>query len=362
MIVKDIRIRNFRNYESAQLTLDPKMNLLTGHNAQGKTNLLECLVYLSLTRSFRVSEDRRLIHTDCDFARIGCTVTDENSRDCLLEAVIHSGGKNLAVNRMPIRKTSEFVGLLNTVLFSPDDLSIFLDSPRERRRLLDQEITKVSSGYLYALKNYRGLLKDRNALLKQYSVDSSYLEILDTRLIEQQVVILKERKQFIDAMNRWMPSYYRTLSGEESEASIRYHSCVKLSEEDLTGSLQEMYLNSRDKDLEFHSTNNGIHREDISFLLDGENVIHCASQGQKRMIMLGFKLAILRFIEEVSHKKAVFLLDDVLSELDQDRQRTLMSMIQEPYQCVITGTEIPAFLKTGSLKEFRIENGTIQGG
>lgn len=359
MIVSDIRIRNFRNYERAELTLDERMNLITGHNAQGKTNLLESLVYLSLTRSFRISDDRLLIRTGSEFARIACTVKDDQGRKNSLDAIIHSGGKNLSVNRVPVKKTSEFAGLLNTVLFSPDDLGIFLDAPRERRRLLDQEITKVSSGYLFALKNYRNLLKDRNALLKQRTPDEAYLEVLETRMIQEEVTIIQERRAFLKTISLYLPQYYRTLSGEENTAGIRYLSCIPNDTENLEAALQEMYEESRVRDIELHSTNCGIHREDIQFTLNGDNVINSASQGQKRMVMLGFKLAILKFIEEVSRKKAVLLLDDVLSELDIDRQKTLMGMIREPYQCVITGTEIPEFLKTGQLKEFRIEHGEV---
>jgi DNA replication and repair protein RecF len=359
MIVSDIRIRNFRNYERAELRLDERMNLITGHNAQGKTNLLESLVYLSLTRSFRISEDRLMIRKGAEFARIACSVKDEQGRNTSLDAVIHSGGKNLSVNRVPVKKTSEFAGLLNTVLFSPDDLGIFLDAPRERRRLLDQEITKVSSGYLFALKNYRNLLKDRNALLKQRAPDEAYLEVLETRLIQEEVKIISERRAFLKMISFHLPVYYRTLSGEENTAGIRYQSCVPNNTDSLAAALHEMYEDSRTKDIEMHSTTCGIHREDIHFTLNGDNVINSASQGQKRMVMLGFKLAILKFIEEVSQKKAVLLLDDVLSELDIERQKTLMGMIQEPYQCVITGTEIPEFLKQGQMKEFRIEHGEV---
>ena len=123
-----------------------------------------------------------------------------------------------------------------------------------------------------------------------------------------------------------------------------------------------MYAENRAKDIEFKSTGNGIHREDISFSLNGENVINRASQGQKRMILLAFKLGIMKYIEETRNTKAVLLLDDVLSELDRERQKTLMALIQKPYQCVITGTEFPDYLKTGDVREFRIEHGRITGG
>ena len=362
MIVTELRLRNFRNYESADLVLGPNINLISGRNAQGKTNLLESLVYLSLTRSFRTMNDSLLIRSGCPFASLGCVVKD--SRDTRLGAVIHASGKTLSVNRAPVKKTSEFVGLLNTVLFSPDDLGIFLDAPRDRRRLLDQEITKVSSGYLFALKSYRNLLKDRNSLLKQFHPDEGYLEVLEERMAESAVTVIKERRAFAASINRRLTGFYQRLANDPLTAVINYQSCIDadVTEEQLNEALKRMYAESRAKDIEFKSTGNGIHREDISFSLNGENVINSASQGQKRMILLAFKLGIMKYIEETRNTKAVLLLDDVLSELDRERQKTLMALIQQPYQCVITGTEFPDYLKTGDYREFRIEHGRITGG
>ncbi len=363
MIVKTLRVRNFRNYESAELRLNPELNLISGPNAQGKTNLLESLVYLSMTRSFRTMNDSLLIRNGCDFAGLSCTVSDER-RDTRLDAVIHSSGKTLSVNRVPVKKTSEFVGRLNTVLFSPDDLSIFLDAPRDRRRMLDQEITKVSSACLSALKNYRNLLRDRNSLLKEFHPDESYLEVLEERMAAEAVTVIKERRAFIASVNRTLTGFYQSLADDPLEAKLNYHSCVseEVREEELMETLKRMYAETRAKDLEFKSTGSGIHREDISFSLNGENVINSASQGQKRMILLAFRLSIMNYIEETAHTRAVLLLDDVLSELDRERQKTLMGLISKPYQCVITGTEFPDFLRQGNLTEFRIRNGTIQGG
>ena len=360
MIVTDLKIVNFRNYERAKVTFSPGLNMITGSNAQGKTNLLESLVYLSLTRSFRITNDRAMIRNGCEFARAGCVVKDQKTT--VLDAIIHNSGKTLSVNHVPVKRTSEFVGKLNTVLFSPDDLGIFLDAPRERRRLLDQEITKVSSGYLFALQNFRNLLKDRNALLKQQNRDRNYMEILEERMIVESKTVIEKRREFVKEINQVLPDIYQRLSVQEEEVKLIYHSCIP-SENDIESSMKLMFDMSREKDYEFRSTSNGIHRDDISFTMNGVNVISCASQGQKRMIMLAFKLAILRYIELSSHVKAVLLLDDVLSELDKTRQKTLLTMIKEPYQCIITGTERPDFLNHEPVREFQIEQGNIlQGG
>ena len=296
MIVTDLRIRNFRNYETAAIRLSPTINLISGPNAQGKTNLLESLVYLSLTRSFRTMNDSLLIRSGCEFANLACVVHDQ--KDIRLDAVIHSSGKTLSVNRSPVKKTSEFVGLLNTVL--------------------------VSSGYLFALKGYRSLLKDRNSLLKQFHPDESYLEVLEERMADAAASVIRERRAFVQSVNRNLTGFYQKLALDPLQADLNYHSCIPddVTDEGLKEALVRLFAESRAKDIEFKSTGNGIHREDISFSLNGENVINSASQGQKRMVLLGFKLAIIRYIEETKHTRAVLLLDDVLSELDRERQKS----------------------------------------
>jgi DNA replication and repair protein RecF len=259
-----------------------------------------------------------------------------------------------------VLKTSEFIGILNTVLFSPDDLGIFLDAPAARRKLLDQEITKVSSGYLFALRKYRSLLKDRNSLLKQQKPDTAYLSVLEERMREESALIIRERREFIASINSRIRDLYRNLSGEDSVLALQYQCCIRdMPEEE---GLRTLYENTRAKDLELHMTTGGVHREDIVFTLNGENVIYTASQGQKRMIMLAMKLAFIPYIEEKRGSRAVLLLDDVLSELDEERQRRLIGLIRHTGQCVITGTEMPAFLRSENPKIFTVSRGHMIGG
>ncbi len=356
MIVKNLRLRNFRNYEKTELVLNPGMNLITGENAQGKTNLLESLVVLSLTRSHRISSDKQMIRHEAEFAEIGCIF--EDGTDKRIDVIIHPEGKTLLVKKQPVKKSSEFIGLLNVILFSPDDMGIFTDAPRERRKMLNQEITKVSPGYLSALSGYQNLLKNRNILLKQEHPDIRYLDVLDEQMIGLSVKIIQERRRFVSYINSRMPEYYRNISGSDLTGVIRYLSIADESD-DIEGQLRDLYMNMRQRDLEYHVTGNGVHREDIEFDLDGMNVTLAASQGQKRMILLSFKLALMNFAEELSGKTPVLLLDDVLSELDLIRQQRLIQMIQNRCQCIITATEYPSFLKQHEITEFCIENGTI---
>ncbi len=357
MIIKKLLLRNFRNYEKEEISFFPGMNIVTGPNAQGKTNLLESLYILSMTRSYRVRSDDSLIRNGEQYAQIGCIYDDEIEKR--IDIVIRKEGKTLLVRKQPVKKSSEFIGLLNVILFSPDDMGIFADAPRERRKILNQEITKVSPVFLNALSGYQALLKERNALLKTEDPDIRYLDVLDDQMIAYSAVIIRERRKFIGYMNEFMPDIYRRLADADQTAGLRYLSVVDAEEEDIEGALGDLYMNYRLRDLENKVTGTGVHREDIEFTLDDVNVLHKASQGQKRMSLLSFKLALLRFAEETSGKKPVLLLDDVLSELDRNRQQKLIGMVGQSCQCIITATEYPSFLKDSGISEVRIENGRV---
>lgn len=357
MIIRKLKLRNFRNYSGSEILLEPGLNVLTGRNAQGKTNLLESLVYLSLTRSHRISDDRKLIYEGSDFADIRCEYEDDGIH--AIRAVIYPKGKTLIAHGQPVKKSSEFIGLLNVVLFAPDDLRIFGDQPRERRRILNQEITKVSRKYLLALNRYQNLLKERNTLLKNSRVDTRYLDILDEQMAKEEFRIIQERQNFLDQVQSIMPALYREISSDDITVNVRYKCCLEdplnVSEE----ILKEMHLSSREKDIENRITSAGIHREDILFELDGKNLITVASQGQKRMTMLAFKMSLLRYIQNETGKSPVLLLDDVLSELDTERQVKLLEMVKKPYQCIITSTSIPEFMKKEQIAEYIVSSGTV---
>ncbi|MCH4206585.1 MAG: DNA replication/repair protein RecF [Solobacterium sp.] len=360
MIIKNLKLRNFRNYEKAEIIFNEKMNLITGRNAQGKTNLLESLVYLSLTRSHRISDDRKLIREGAEFADIQCTYEDEIERD--LEAVIYTKGKTLLVGKQPMKKSSEFIGLLNVVLFAPDDLSLFTDAPKERRRMMNQEITKISSRYLLTLNQYQNLLKNRNSLLKSMKVDIALLDTLDEQMSQCEVTIVKMRKEFADRIGKILPQKYIELSQDSQKAELEYRCCLEEIPEqdnDIYQALLAMHQNTREKDMEYHMTTAGIHHDDLNFEMNGSSLINTASQGQKRMAMLAFKLSLLNYIEEKTGKRPVLLLDDVLSELDHQRQSRLLEMVKGPYQCLITATEVPEFLKEQGISEFQIDSGRI---
>lgn len=357
MIVNKLFLRNFRNYEEAEVQLNPHMNILIGENAQGKTNLLESLVFLSLTRSHRVSDEKKLIRKGQPFADIRCEYIDEEFEK-EIEVIIHPKGKTLMIQHHPVKRSSEFIGLLNVVLFSPDDLRIFNDQPRDRRRVMNQEITKINSSYLRALNRSQTLLKERNLYLKNDHIDALYLDTLDEELSNEESVIIAERIKFTDYIRSEIPLIYQNLSGDKTLIDLQYKCCID-DKKNIKDSVRAMHQENRDRDIEMKMTTNGIHREDLLFKINDLNLIHFASQGQKRMTMLAFKIALMQYIKQQTNKEPILLLDDVLSELDLKRQERLLEMVTSSYQCLITATNIPDYFKNDDISTFYIENGHI---
>lgn len=356
MIIKNLTLRNFRNIESCDITFHPGMNFIIGDNAQGKTNLLESLVYLSLTRSHRIANDKKLIKEGALFADIRCTFSD-NDRHQQIEAVLSGKGKTLMIQKQPVLRSSEFIGLLNVILFAPDDLKVFSDSPRERRRIMNQEITKISTRYLLSLNRYQNLLKDRNTLLKQYTPDPVYLETLNEKMSEEEVLIMEKRKEFETGINEKINLLYQKISGEENHVNIRYTCC--LDTEITKENILELHKKFTQKDIEIRMTNTGIHREDIVFLMNDRNVSEIASQGQKRMVMLAFKFALREYILKTTKKDVVILLDDVLSELDKEKQKKLLQMAADTSQCIITATDLPFNTERQRERIYHVKEGKI---
>ncbi|MBR2990454.1 MAG: DNA replication/repair protein RecF [Solobacterium sp.] len=357
MIVTGLRLRGFRNYGSCEVEFHPGINLIVGANAQGKTNLIESLVCLSLTKSHRLKNDQKLIMEGADHADIACVCV--NGKKKRLRMVIHKDGKALMYDRQPVKRMSDFIGLLNVVLFSPDDLSLFNDAPRERRRVMDQEIGKINSSYLHAVSRYQNFLKEKNNLLKTPVPDETYLDILDERMIEEEITILKERKQFIASLNETVPGIYRELSQEEDRISIGYETYVSF-EDDLKEELVRIHRNNRVRDLEYRMSINGVHRDDMRFLMNEQSIPDIASQGQKRMTVLAFKMALAEYIKTHTGESPVLLLDDVLSELDRHHQERLISKVRTAEQCFITAAEMPETIKGLEPSVYEVVNGTVR--
>jgi DNA replication and repair protein RecF len=337
MTLRQVSLKDYRNYPSLELALNPNITILVGDNAQGKTNLVEAIYLLSTGRSHRVQDERLLIRHDQAFAV--CKARFEESSPMDLKVVLHEKGKTLFYQNQPLKRSSEFIGKMNAVLFSPADMDLFEASPRARRRLLDIELGKINPQYMERLLHYAKVLKDRNALLKQAPVDEAYLEVLTEALIEHQLELIPLRRSFVANINEHLEKVYQELSIDTLSLRLNYKGPVQEGDA-LKEALSERYLKQRDRDYAFKQTHVGIHRDDLEFQLAGRNVLNLASQGQKRMVIIALKCALIEVIEAKTGRKPILLLDDVFSELDHKRKRALFELLHQNTQTIITTTDL----------------------
>ncbi|MEA5026868.1 MAG: DNA replication/repair protein RecF [Erysipelotrichaceae bacterium] len=359
MIIENIRLRNFRNYTDCEVNLSQGINVFIGDNAQGKTNLLESISFISATRSFRTNTDQDMIKCGEEFAQVVVAVRDGENQ-LKLSGLIMNEGKQLSIQRQSVKRTSDFVGILNAIVFAPDDLELFDGAPRIRRRLCDLEIGKVNKEYMRKLNLYQKTLKERNNFLKAPIDDDAYLEVLTDTLIDLQVFLIDERQKFINKMNEYISSLYQLLSNTDGAVRIEYLAPVEILP-NTEAALKDKYRRNMDRDKIQKQTQIGIHKDDLEFYLDGHAVTAYASQGQRRMIVLAIKTALIRYVYEKKGTYPVLLLDDVLSELDSERKRLLFTLVPRTVQTVITTTDIDEVKEYLPLRSriFRISNGMI---
>lgn len=329
MLVKEIRLNNYRNYISTNIPLHPALNIIIGPNGVGKTNILESIVVCSNTKSFRTNKDEELIKKNTDFLKIELS-TDTN----LYKVVISKTNKNLFINNNQIKRASDYIGKLNAVLFKPSDLELFNEAPNERRRLLDIELGKISKPYLLSLVTYKRLLKDKNKILKELKVDDKYLDLINEQMVPNIVEVINEREKFFNDINKNISDIYNNLSNTKTKLKVVYNKCAKQDE------IKEKIQTSKEKDYYYHHASFGPHHEDYYFTLNDEELNAVASQGQKRMVFIAFKFAIIKYIEKVTGQTPIILLDDVFSELDSDNQNRLIMSLPKNAQILITGTDI----------------------
>ncbi len=331
MYIDNIYLTNFRNYKNLKLKFTQGINIIVGNNGVGKTNILESLLVLSNTKSFRVTNDNAMIKHDEDFARIETFF--ENKR---YKIVINQKNKHYFIDGNEV-KNQKFIGNINCVLFEPSDINIFKDNPKKRRRLLDIEISKISKEYLYYSYVYFKLLREKNTLLKHSAVDYLLLDTIDDSLIKPIQIIVKHRKSFIDFINENIGKYYKTLSATDADISIKYECCIENSDEEFIKNKLKKY---RKKDVLYQSGYIGIHKEDFKFYYNKQELNKVASQGQKKMVMVAFKLALVEYIKNCNNDTPILLLDDILSELDLNNQKRLIKFLDGSMQTIITSTDV----------------------
>ena len=357
MIIKSIELCNFRNYEREEFHFHEGTNVLYGDNAQGKTNVLEAIFVGGTTKSHKGSKDADMIMKGREEAHLRYFV---EKNDCTYKVEIHmrkGRTKGIAIDGLPIGSSKELMGLCNIIFFSPEDLGIIKDGPEQRRRFMDMELCQINKAYLYYLTQYKKILKQRNALLKQIKQKQDLketLEIWDNQLVENGSKLIEIREQFVEEVADIMKEKHRNLTGGQEDIEVKYK--PNCTAKDFS---RQLFMEG-DRDVLLGTTTVGPHRDDIQFFINGQEVKVYRSQGQKRTAALSLKMAEIEIVEKIIGEKPILLLDDVLSELDRSRQNYLLENIKG-IQTIITCTGLEEFVTNGINinQTFEIVNGKI---
>lgn len=370
MRLNQLTLQNFRNYSELQLEFSPGLNLFLGPNAQGKTNLLEAINVLAMTKSHRTSQERSLIQWGKDFARVAGEVQKENQK-YQLEVLLTKKGRKVKVNHLEQRRLSDYIGHLNVILFSPEDLSLIKGGPANRRRFLDMEIGQTDVRYLYESVQYQKILRQRNHFLKQAQAgkkaDLLFLDVLSEQLAAASAVMVVRRLAFLQQLGTLAEQIHTKVTGQKEELAFAYQSSLGTAltgadQEAIKGMLLTQLKEKTSAELIRGTTLAGPHRDDFLFLINGQNVQTYGSQGQQRTAILSIKLAEIEWIKEQVGEYPILLLDDVMSELDHARQFQLLETIEGKVQTFLTTTELDYLTPylTVTPKIFRMNQGKVE--
>ena len=355
MVIKSLKLKNYRNYDLEQLNFDPATNILYGDNAQGKTNILEALYLSGTTKSHRGTKDRDLIQFGHEESHIETVVEKKGLRFQIDMHLKKNSPKGIAIDKMPIRKASELFGIIYFVFFSPEDLNIIKEGPAGRRRFIDLELSQLDKIYLNNLSNYNRIINQRNSLLKDIYGQKNLMETLDIwdmQLAEYGTRILERRREFVEQVNEIISDIHHKLTGGREEIKLVYEESIG------NLSLEQALKKNRERDLRLRSTSVGPHRDDLCFLNRDIDIRKFGSQGQQRTAALSLKLSEIELVKRIIKDTPILLLDDVLSELDKHRQNYLLDSIHD-IQAVITCTGLDEFVnhRFSINKIFHIKNG-----
>lgn len=343
MILRKVKLINFRNYKKLSLNLDKKINIFIGDNAQGKTNILESIYFLALTKSYR-TVDQNLIRKEAVAAKVNGEIKD-NSIYRSMSVEISKDSKIVRINNNEVKKISDYITNLNVILISPEDISIIKGTPAERRNFLNIELSQLSRNYIKKYNEFNKLLKIRNNYLKMLykssNPDRRYLDSVTDNLIEREVDIYKERKMFIDKINERITQIFENITGKKN-FKVKYETNVEFSEftdKCISDTLKERYNRNYMKEVENGMTLYGPHRDDLSFTLDNDDIKLYGSQGQQKVATIALKLSEIDIFKEVKDSYPIILLDDIFSELDTKSRNKLIGYINRDIQVVITSND-----------------------
>ena len=337
MQIKKIGLKNFRNHQSLSFDFSNGLNVLTGNNAVGKTNIVEAIYYLSLARSFRTNEDEDLIKKNQDRAEIDAVIVEgEITRK--IKIVITKEGKVVMINGKSIAKLSELSKCVNVILFQPKDVMLFSGPPKDRRNFLDISISKKSNIYLDYITRYEKVLKERNDLLKADSINQTLLDVTTELMVKLSGSIISYRQMYVKDINDILNKITRALTGVKETFEVKYYPFVAY-DADFNENAKKAFKRAEESDFKHKQTSIGVHREDISISLNGRDIATFGSQGENRIAALALKLSPYFLIED-KDKKPIVVLDDVMSELDEKHQTRLIKFLRKFNQVFITATKL----------------------
>ncbi|MBR1385767.1 MAG: DNA replication/repair protein RecF [Bacilli bacterium] len=365
MIIRKINLVNFRNLVKQQIIFDKRINIFIGDNAQGKTNILESIYFLALTKSYRTN-DYNLINKDEEFTKVKGEIKDTSISKSLSVEIVNEN-KIVRINNNEIKKISDYITNLNVILVSPEDINILQGTPAERRNFLNIELSQLSKNYIKKYNEFNKILKIRNNYLKMLynssSPDRRYLDSLTENLIDREIDIYQERKKFIDMINESISKIYEDILGIK-KFNIKYETNIEFENFD-TDSLKEIlekkYNNSLQKEIDNGMTLYGPHRDDLKFFINNDDIKIFGSQGQQKVAIISLKLAEIAIFKELTGTNPIILLDDIFSELDSKTRNKLINYIPNDIQVIITSNDTRGINRSflESAKIYKVVNGKI---
>lgn len=366
MYIKKINLINFRNYKKLTVSFNKGINIIYGENAQGKTNLLESIYVLGITKSHRNIQETNLI-TNGEKSLLIKGILKKDKLNNELEIYIDNYKKILKNDKSVVKKVSDYISNMNIILFTPDDLDIVKGSPQNRRKFLNTELSQLYSNYYIVLNEYEKLLKIRNDYLKNTNkgikFDKDYFDILTQYLVDKSILIYRMRKKFVDKLNLYVDNIFYNITGKKNFKIVYKNSMdLDLQDVNLKQKILEKYQEKYDVELKLTSTLYGPHKDDIEFYLDDLNIKNYGSQGQQRIAVLSLKLAEIEIFKNYVNSTPILLLDDIFSEIDDIKKNNLLTYISKDVQTIITTTDLNSLdnniIKNAKL--LNIKNGRIK--
>ena len=362
MIVKELNLKNFRNYEEQILKFDEKVNIIYGNNAQGKTNILEGIYMFSLGKSNRAIKDLEVINFNHNEAQIKMIFEDTRRENEAKIIISKDKRKTIFVNDIPVKKNSELVGKFNAVYFGPEYLDLIKGGPKNRRKEIDILLSQIKIYYISVLSELRKAIEQKNHILKSDKCDKILLSVINEKIIQNSLIVCKLRFEYVKRIEKIAKKLQNEISSKKEEFEMKYISPIGIIEEfdekSFFNSLKEKIEKNYEREFYLKKCIIGPHRDDIEFKINGLNVKNFASQGQQKTVVLVKKIAEVELLKEEKGEYPVLLLDDIMSELDIKRREFVTDKIKN-MQIFITCTEKEKFNDFERGKFLKVENGKI---